>query len=92
MTSTDFHVEAIYRLCFVCGSIIMKNGHHILPVMKEPMSQNFESSINLLENATSTNMCHSCWRTVKQFLSHRRPHWYGCHILTPIVVPAIYIF
>ena len=37
MTSTDFHVEAIDRLCFVCGSIIMKNGHHILPVLKEAM-------------------------------------------------------
>ena len=33
MTSTDFHVAAIDRLCFVCGSIIMKNGHHILAVL-----------------------------------------------------------
>ena len=42
MTSTDFHVEAIYRLCFVCGSIIMKNGHHILLVLKEATSLTFE--------------------------------------------------
>ena len=42
MTSTDFHVETIDRLCFVCGCIIMK-------------------SINLLENVTSNNICHSCW-------------------------------
>ena len=50
MTSTDFHVEAIDRLCFVCGCIIMKNGHHILLVLKEAMSLTFERSINLLEN------------------------------------------
>ena len=56
MTSTDFHVEAIDRLCFVCGFIIMKNGHHILLVLKEAMSLTFERSINLLENVTSNNM------------------------------------
>ena len=61
MTSTDFHVEAIDRLCFVCGSIIMKNGHHVLAVLKEAMSLTFERSINLLENVTSSNICHSCW-------------------------------
>ena len=60
MTSTDFHVEAIDRLCFVCGCI-MKNGHHILLVLKEAMSLTFERSINLLENLTSSNICHSCW-------------------------------
>ena len=56
MTSTDFHVEAFYRLCFVCGSIVMKNGHHILLVLKDPMSLTFERSINLLENVTSSNI------------------------------------
>ena len=56
MTSTDFHVKAIDRLCFVCGCIIMKNGHHILLVLKEAMSLTFERSINLLENVTSSNM------------------------------------
>ena len=61
MTSTDFHVEAIDRLCFVCGFIIMKNGHHILFVLREAMSLTFERSINLLENVTSNNICHSCW-------------------------------
>ena len=61
MTSTDFHVEAIDRLCLVCGSIIMKNGHHILLVLKEAMSLTFERSINLLENVTLSNICHSCW-------------------------------
>ena len=61
MTSTDFRVEAIDRLCFLCGSIIMKNGHHILPVLKEATSLTFERSINLLENVTSSNICHSCW-------------------------------
>ena len=61
MTTTDFHVEAIDRLCFVCGSIIMKNGHHILAVLKEAMSLTFERSINLLENVTSSNICRRCW-------------------------------
>ena len=61
ITSTDFHVEAIDRLCFVCGSIIMKNGHHILAVLKEATSLTFEKSINLLENVASSNICHSCW-------------------------------
>ena len=54
MTSTDFHVEAIDRQCFVCGR------NHILAVLKEAMSQTFERSINLLENVTSSNICHSC--------------------------------
>ena len=39
----------------------MKNGHHILLVLKEAMSLTFERSINLLENVTSNNICHSCW-------------------------------
>ena len=56
MTSTDFPVEAINRLCFVCGCIIMKNGHHILLVSKGAMSATFERSINLLENVTSSNI------------------------------------
>ena len=46
MTSTDFHVEAIDRLCVICGCFIMKNGHHILFVLKEAMSLTFERSIN----------------------------------------------
>ena len=45
MTSTDFHVEAIDRLCFVSGFIIMKNGHRILLVLREAMSLTFERSI-----------------------------------------------
>ena len=61
MTSTDFHVEAIDRLYFVGRCILMKNEHHILLVLKEAMSLTFERSINLLENVTSSNICHSCW-------------------------------
>ena len=56
MTYTDFHVEAIDRLCFVCGSIIMEDGHHIFAVLKEAMSLTFERSINLLENVTLSSM------------------------------------
>ena len=73
MTSTDFPVEVIDRLCFVCGCIIMKNGHHILLVSKEAMSLTFVRSINLLENVTSSNICHSCW-------TQRCPLFRGFHI------------
>ena len=56
-----YNEKSIDRLCFVCGGIIMKNGHHILAVLKEAMSQTFERSTNLLENVKSSNICHSCW-------------------------------
>ena len=57
MTSTDFHVEAIDRLCFVCGCTIMKNGHRIFTCIEGSHdSLTFERSINLLENVTSSNM------------------------------------
>ena len=39
----------------------MKNGHHLLAVLKEAMSLTFERSINLSEKVTSSDMCHSCW-------------------------------
>ena len=73
MTSTDFHVGAIDRLCFVCGCIIIKNGHRILLVLKEATSLTFERSIYLLENVTSSNICHSCW-------AQRCPLFRGFHI------------
>ena len=76
MTSTDFHVEAIGRLCFVWGRIIMKNGHHILLVLKEATSLTFERSINLLENVTS--IYHSCWTQVSAI--QRCPVFRGFHI------------
>ena len=79
MTSTDFHVEAIDRLYFVCGSILMKNGHHILFVLKESTSLTFERSINLLQNVTTSNICHSCW-THWFPLFRRCPLFRGFHI------------
>ena len=82
MTSTDFHVEAIDWLCFVCGCILMRNGHHILLEFKEAVSLTFERSINLLENVTSSNICHSCW-------TQRCPHFRGVRISE---VPAIQRF
>ena len=78
MTSTDFHVEAIDRLCFVCGCIIMKNGHHILLVLKEAMSLTFERSINLLENVTSNNMSQLLGTEVSAI--QRCPLFRGFHI------------
>ena len=78
MTSTDFHVEAIDRLCFVCGFIIMKNGHHILLVLKVAMSLTFERSINLLENVTSNNMSQLLGTEVSAI--QRCPLFRGFHI------------
>ena len=79
MTSTDFRVEAIYRLCFVCGIIIMKNGHHILLVLKEAMSLTFERSINLLENVTSSNIMSQLLDTELSAIQ-RCPLFRGFHI------------
>ena len=79
MTSTDFLVEAIYRLCFVCGFIIMKNGHHILLVLKEAMSLTFERSINLLENVTSSNIMSQLLGTEVSAIQ-RCPLFRGFHI------------
>ena len=78
MTSTDFHVEAIDRLCFVCGFIIMKNGLHILLVLKEAMRLTFERSINLLENVTSNNMSQLLGTEVSAI--QRCPLFRGFHI------------
>ena len=84
MTSTDFHVEAIDRLCFVCGCIIMKNGHHILLVLKEAMSLTFERSINLLENVTSSNIMSQYVHIVVRYSEvsaiQRCPLFRGFHI------------
>ena len=52
MMATDFYAKAINRLCFVCGSIIMTNGHRILAVLKEVMSVTVERSINQVTYAT----------------------------------------
>ena len=60
MTSIYFNVKAIDRLCFVCWCIIMKNGHHILAVLKEAMSLTFERSINQVTYATVVG--HRCVR------------------------------
>ena len=78
MTSTDFHIEAIDRLCFVCGFIIMKNGHHILLVLKEAMSLTFERSINSLENVTSNSMSQLLGTEVSAI--QRCPLFRGFHI------------
>ena len=78
MTSTDFHVEAIDRLCFVCGFIIMKNGHHILLVLKEAISLTFERSNNLLENVTLNNMSQLLGTEVSAI--QRCPLFRGFHI------------
>ena len=78
MTSTDFHVEAIDRLCFVCGCVLMKNGHHILLVLKEAMSLTFERSINLLENVTSSNIMSQLLDT--ELSAKRCPLFRGFHI------------
>ena len=59
-----FHSEAIERLCFACGNIIIKNSHLIFQNIIEA----FSSNITTVENISPRNLGHSCWRAVKYFV------------------------
>ena len=62
MADMAFHSEAIERLCFACGNIIMKNAHLIEPSLFQNIIEAFSSNIS------PRNLCHSCWRAVKHFV------------------------
>ena len=66
MADMAFHSEAIERLCFACGNIIMKNAHLIEPSLFQNIIEDFSSNIPTVENISPRNLCHSCWRAVKQ--------------------------
>ena len=68
MTDMAFHSEAIERLCFACGNIIMKNAHLIEPSLFQNIIEAFSSNITTVENSSPRNLCHSCWRAVKHFV------------------------
>ena len=68
MADMAFHSEAIERLCFACGNIIMKNAHLIEPSLFQNIIEAFSSNITTVENISPRNLCHSCWRAVKHFV------------------------
>ena len=45
MADMAFHSEAIERLCFACGNIIMKNAHLIEPSLFQNIIEAFSSNI-----------------------------------------------
>ena len=68
MADMTFHSEAIERLCFACGNIIMKNAHLVEPSLFQNIIEAFSSNITTVENISPRNLCHSCWRAVKHFV------------------------
>ena len=52
-----FHSEAIERLCFACGNIIMKNAHLIEPSSFQNIIEAFSSNITTVENISPRNLC-----------------------------------
>ena len=73
MADMAFHSEAIERLCFACGNIIMKNAHLIEPSLFQNIIEAFSSNIITVENISPRNLCHSCWRAVKHFVKNNPP-------------------
>ena len=71
MSTPDFHHEAIGRLCYICGQIILKNGHVIDENLKLNIAEMFSTKIELPNNVTPSNVCHTCWRTVKHFFKKK---------------------
>ena len=67
MATADSHHEAIGRLCYTCGQIILKNGHVIDENLKLNIAEMFSTKIEFTNNVTPSNVCHTCWRTVKHF-------------------------
>ena len=65
MADMAFNSEAIERLCFACGNIIMKNAHLVEPSL---FIEAFSSNITTVGNISPRNLCHSCWRAVKHFV------------------------
>ena len=73
MADMTFHSEAIERLCFACGNIIMKNAHLIEPSLFQNIAKAFSSNITTVENISPRKLCHSCWRAVKHFVKNNPP-------------------
>ena len=67
MADMAFHSEAIERLSFACGNIIMKNAHLIELSLFQNIIEAFSSKITTVENISPRNL--SCWREVKHFVN-----------------------
>ena len=78
MADMAFHSEAIERLCFACGNIIMKNAHLIEPSLFQNIIEAFSSNITTVENISPRNLCHSCWRAVKHFVKKQSAIFFCC--------------
>ena len=66
MVSIQTHVEAIERLCSVCGNIIMKNSHKVDDRQFGMMKDLFKTDVTIVEGVTPNKLCHSCWRTIRR--------------------------
>ena len=71
MATPDFHHEAIGRLCYISGQIILKNGLVIDENLKLNIADMFSTKIELTNNVTPLNVCHTCWITVKHFFKKK---------------------
>ena len=71
MSTPDFHHEAIGRLCYICGQIILKNGHVVDENLKLNIAEMFSTKIEFTNNVTLSNVCHTCRRMVKHFFQEK---------------------
>ena len=82
MTST-FRVEALTRICYACGNIILKNGHRMSEQVSEMITEAFAMQ-NAEENITPMQACHNCWRAAKHYSEKKALGQH--HILTKVTV------
>ena len=69
--SFELHLEALDRLCYVCGEIIMKNGHEITPTLHADMVETFTIHSHLQTEVSPKGICYTCFITVKNFLKKK---------------------
>ena len=69
------HLDAIEKLCFVCGTIFKKNGHSLsneslsLQISERYQLKNLENQI--IGKKVPTNICHSCFLNLRYYTSQR---------------------
>ena len=69
--SFELHLESLDRLCYVCGEIIMKNGHEITPTLHADMVETFIIYSHLQTEVSPKGICYTCFITVKNFLKKK---------------------
>ena len=58
--SFELHLEALDRLCYVCGEIIMKSGHEIAPTLHADMVETFTIHSHLQTEVSPKGICYTC--------------------------------